>query len=192
MPLKFNIVNRLPPKQKKMPKFNIINRLPTKEDTLFKTMTDMAGTNMTHANQPSVGGFGTVSEFLSSAGIYEENDTHEVDYLDERELEIYDLVPDDEDSYWLDSMIYDDDFTEVITEKESRWYVKARQKDFREMSRKDQDKREAIEEKLMGGIGHLLGKQHTKVFNIWKGANKGRTEDMKKLRDSFRDFYESY
>ena len=55
MPLKFNIVNRLPPKQKKMPKFNIINRLPTKEDTLFKTMSEMAGTNMTHANQPSVG-----------------------------------------------------------------------------------------------------------------------------------------
>ena len=57
MPLKFNIVNRLPPKEKKMPKikFNVINRLPTKEDTLFKTMTEMAGTNMTHANQPSVG-----------------------------------------------------------------------------------------------------------------------------------------
>ena len=158
-------------------KFNVINRLPTKEDTLFKTMSEMAGTNKTHENQPSVGGFG---------------DTYNVDTLDQDDLEIYDLVPDDEDSNWLDSMIYEDDFTEVITEKESRWYVKARQKDFREMSRKDQDKREAIDEKLMGGINNLLGKQHTKIFNIWKGANKGMTGSMEELQGSFRDFYESY
>lgn len=174
---KFNIIRKAemdatPPKKKKIT-FNVKN----KADELFKTMSDMAGTNMTHANQPSVGGFG---------------DTYNIDELDERDLEIYNLVPDEEDSNWWDSILYNEDFTGIMTEKEGRWYIRARLTGFDNLSRKGQDKWEGLEEKIMTGVNNLVSEHHTKAFNKWKGANKGMRASMKNFKDSFRDYYESY
>jgi hypothetical protein len=110
--------------------------------------------------------------------------------ITEDKLEIWELVPDDEDSHYLDSMLYMNDLTDVMTRKQSDWYMKKRlEGDFRDWNRKDQDKWEDLEEKIRSGVGNELAKQHTKYFRDWKMKNKGMTGTLEEFKKSFEKFY---
>ena len=116
-------------------------------------------------------------------------DSMNISKITQDKLNIYELVPEDEDSHWWDSVLYDRDFTGIMTPTQGKWYIKARLKGFDDLSRKDQDKWEGLEEKIMVGVGNEVQKHHTKMFREWKKENKGMTGTLKEFKKSFETFY---
>ena len=95
----------------------------------------------------------------------------------------------DEDSNYIDSMNYNNDFTDVLTPKQSRWYVKYSRED--DLSEKQEDIKESLEQKILSGVSNNLGNQRDKIFKKWKKANKGMTGTLEDFEKSFGKFYES-
>ena len=95
----------------------------------------------------------------------------------------------DEDSNYIDSMNYNNDFTDVLTPKQSRWYVKYRSEE--DLSEKQEDIRESLQQKILEGVSNNLGNQRNKIFKNWKKANKGMTGTLEDFEKSFGKFYES-
>ena len=109
--------------------------------------------------------------------------------ITQEDLQIWELAPEDEDSNWWDSALYHEDFTGIMTPTQGKWYIKARLKGFDDLSRKDQDKWEGLEEKIMVGVGNEVQKHHTNMFREWKKKNKGMTGTLKEFKKSFETFY---
>jgi hypothetical protein len=96
--------------------------------------------------------------------------------------------PEDEDSNYIDSMNYNDDFTDVLTPKQSRWYVKYRSEE--DLSEKQEDIKESLQQKILSGVSNILGNQRDKIFKKWKKANKGMTGNLEDFKKSFGEFYD--
>ena len=109
--------------------------------------------------------------------------------ITEEDLQIWELAPEDEDSNWWDSALYHEDFTGIMTPTQGKWYIKARLKGFDDLSRKDQDKWEGLEEKIMMGVSSEVQKHHTKMFREWKKKNKGMTGTLTEFKKSFEKYY---
>ena len=112
--------------------------------------------------------------------------------ITEGDLEIYDLVPEEEDSNYNESMLYMNDYTDVMSRSQSDWYLKANRKGYYDLSEASQVKYEKLEGKIMDGIRRLLSKQHTRIFRDWKKANKGKISSLKNWKKSFESYYESH
>jgi hypothetical protein len=112
--------------------------------------------------------------------------------ITEGDLEIYDLVPENEDANYNESMLYNDDYTDVMSRSQSDWYLKAHHRGYDDLSEKSQEKFEKLEDKIMEGIRRILSKQHTKMFKDWKKANKGMVSNLTNFKKSFERYYESH
>ena len=112
--------------------------------------------------------------------------------ITEENLKIYDLVDENEDSNYNDSMLYNDDYTDVMSRSQSDWYLKANRKGYDNLSEKSQKKFEKLEMKILEGISNILSKRHSKIFRKWKKANKGMVSSFKKFQKSFESYYESH
>ena len=94
----------------------------------------------------------------------------------------------EEDSNYLDSMLYHNDLTDVLTAKQSRWYVKNYGE---ELSEKDDDIKEKLEQKIMDGISNILSRQRDRIFKAWKKENKGMKGSADDFDRSFGKYYDS-
>ena len=90
-------------------------------------------------------------------------------------------------NYWQ-SMMLDRDFTDVLTAKQSRWYVKNYGEN---LSEKDDEIRENIEQKIMMNTDNILAKQRGKIFREWKKENKGMKGSADDFDRSFGKYYDS-
>ena len=90
-------------------------------------------------------------------------------------------------NYWQ-SMMLDRDFTDVLTAKQSRWYVKNYGEN---LSEKDDEIRENIEQKIMMNTDNILAKQRGKIFREWKKDNKGMKGSADDFDRSFGKYYDS-
>ena len=112
--------------------------------------------------------------------------------ITEGDLEIYDLVPENEDANYNESMLYNDDYTDVMSRSQSDWYLKAHHRGYDDLSEKSQEKFEKLEDKIMEGIRRILSKQHTKMVKDWKKANKGMVSNLTNFKKCFERYYESH
>ena len=111
--------------------------------------------------------------------------------ITEKDLEIYEIAGDDEDSNWWDSVLHFEDFSGIMTQGQGKWFIKARLKGYGNLSEKDQNKFEDLEEKSSVGVQREVSKHHTKMFKKWKVDNKGMTATLKEFKKSFEKFYHS-
>jgi len=89
-----------------------------------------------------------------------------------------------------ESMMFNQDFTDVLTAREDKFYLK-NYSDFigGNLSDKILFKMETLEEKIEENTFKLLLKEMKTEFKKWKTKNKGMTGTKKTLAKSFEEFY---
>jgi len=88
------------------------------------------------------------------------------------------------------SMMFNGDFTDVLTAREDKYYLK-HYSDFTRGNLSDKIffKMETLEEKIRDNLTEVITKEHKREFKKWKTKNKGMTGTLKTLGESFDKFY---
>jgi len=89
-----------------------------------------------------------------------------------------------------ESMMFNQDFTDVLTAREDKYYLK-HYSDYVDGNVSDKIffKMETIEGKIMENTFKLINNEMKREFKKWKTKNKGMTGTKKTLAKSFYEFY---
>ena len=97
----------------------------------------------------------------------------------------------DEDSNFMDSMSYYDDYSQVMTQRQSDWYSTFRHKDEYDMTEAQFTKKETLEQKIMENVSSILYKQRETYFKAWKKFNKGTLFTEVQFEKSWNDYVDN-